>query len=88
MSTEPGAVGQGAQLSYDLAREQTGGSGLVSLRTRWAITYFLQRGTNLTAQPAFNTIQTNLLGQGDVSSFTDTNAVGAGPFFYRVGVQQ
>ena len=52
------------------------------------ITYFLQRGTNLAAPSAFSTIQTNIVGQPDTTSYTDTDAVGSGPFFYRVGVQQ
>ena len=50
------------------------------------INYFVQSGTNLGTQPAFSTIQTNLAGQAGTTSYTDTNAVGAGPFFYRVGV--
>jgi len=50
-------------------------------------TYFLQSSTNLGAQPAFSTIQSNLLGQAGMTSYTDTNAVGNGPFLYRVGVQ-
>jgi hypothetical protein len=50
------------------------------------ITYFIQSSTNL-AQPAFSTIRSNIVGQANVTSFMDTNAVGNGPFFYRVGVQ-
>jgi hypothetical protein len=51
------------------------------------ITYFLQRGTNVGVQPAFMSVQSNLVGQTGTTVFADTNALGAGPFFYRVGVQ-
>lgn len=48
------------------------------------VTYFLQRSTNLLAQPAFQTVATGIAGQPDMTSYTDTDAVGSGPFFYRV----
>lgn len=51
-------------------------------------TYFLQSSTNLGTQPTFSTIQSNIVGQSDTTTFMDTNAVGNGPYFYRVGVQQ
>jgi hypothetical protein len=55
-----------------------------SVNTR---TYDLQRSTNLAAQPAFLTIQSNIVGQTSTTSYADTNATGAGPFYYRVGVE-
>jgi hypothetical protein len=51
------------------------------------VAYYLERSTDLTAQPSFQTIATNLPGLAGTTSFTDTNATGPGPWFYRVGVR-
>jgi len=50
-------------------------------------TYFLERATNLGAVPPFSLLISNLVGRAGTTSYTDPNATGPGPFFYRVGVQ-
>jgi hypothetical protein len=48
--------------------------------------FYLQRSAGLVQSP-FSTIQSNIVGQAGTTSYTDANAVGPGPFFYRVGVK-
>jgi hypothetical protein len=51
------------------------------------VRYVLERSGDLGAPSAFSTLATNLVGQAGTTSFTDTNAIGSGQYFYRVGVQ-
>jgi hypothetical protein len=48
------------------------------------INYFLERTTNLVTP--FTLVASNIVGQASTTSSADTNASGARPFFYRVGV--
>jgi hypothetical protein len=57
----------------------------VTWQSAAGVNYFLERGANLAAP--FALVATNVVGQGDLTSYADTNAAGSGPFFYRVGVQ-
>ena len=52
------------------------------------LNYFLERNTDLGAQPTFLPLATDIIGQPGTTTFTDTNATGAGPFFYHVGVRE
>jgi hypothetical protein len=61
---------------------------IVSWQSMSNRTYFLERATNLVAQAPFSMLTNNVVGQAGTTSYTDTNAIGNGPYFYRVGVQQ
>jgi hypothetical protein len=50
-------------------------------------TYFIDRSASLSPS-AFVSLKTNITGLAGTTSYTDTNVIGSGPFFYRVGVQQ
>ena len=56
----------------------------VSWQSVAGVNYSLKRSANL-ASP-FTLVATNILGQAGTTTYGDTNATGAGPFFYRVGV--
>jgi hypothetical protein len=49
------------------------------------VNYFLERSANLAAP--FTLLAANILGQVGTTTYTDTNATGVGPYFYRVGVK-
>ena len=58
----------------------------VSWQNVAGVSYFLERATSLSVSPSFTPLATNLSGQPGTTTYTDTNGVGAGPWFYRVGV--
>src|SRR5262245_56711953 len=60
---------------------------LVPWRSVIGQNYFLSRSTNLSAPSSFVLLATNIMGQLSTTTFTDTNAAGPGPFFYRVEVR-
>ena len=68
-----------------LSAAPAGTSVTVSWQSVSGVSYFLERSANL-ASP-FALLATNITGQPGTTSYADTNAAGAGPFFYRVGVK-
>ena len=50
--------------------------------------YTIEMATKLTKPTVFSVAGTNISAALPTTSFTDTNATGPGPYFYRVGVRQ
>jgi hypothetical protein len=66
------------------------GNALPGVTVSWqsvaGVNYFIECSTDVAATPSFTCVATNIPGQPCTTTYTDTNAVGTGPFFYRVGV--
>src|SRR5262249_11052031 len=69
-----------------LAPVTSGTNVILSWQSVAGVNYFLERSTNLATSPAFTSLTSNLAGQANTTSYTDTNVIGSGPFLYRVGV--
>jgi hypothetical protein len=69
-----------------LAPVTAGTNMAVSWQSVAGVNYFLKRSTSLATSAAFALLATNIPGQPSTTTFTDTNGIGAGPWFYRVGV--
>jgi hypothetical protein len=71
-----------------LSASPAGTNVTVTWQSVVGVTYFLERSTDLSASPPFTLLAPELSGQFGTTSFIDTNAAGASPRFYRVGVGQ
>jgi hypothetical protein len=49
-------------------------------------TYSIERAANVAAH--YTVLQSNIISQAGATSYVDTNAIGDGPFFYRVVVPE
>ncbi|HEX5223236.1 MAG TPA: choice-of-anchor Q domain-containing protein [Verrucomicrobiae bacterium] len=83
-----GTIPTDAMSALRLLTPTPGVSGtIVSWQSVSNRTYFLERTSELGAQPSFALLTNNIVGQIGTTSFTDTNATSPGPFFYRIGIQ-
>jgi hypothetical protein len=71
-----------------LSASHDGTNVTVTWQSVAAVSYSLERSTNLSANPPFSLLAPSLPGQPGTTSFTDTNAAGLAPLFYRVRVDE
>jgi hypothetical protein len=69
-----------------LAAASSGSNITVTWQSVAGVNYFLERSTNLASSPLFTPLGANIPGQPGTTTYTDTNAAGASPHFYRAGV--
>jgi hypothetical protein len=85
-------AGTDPSAAASVLRLLTPSAGTPGVIVRWQSvtnrTYLLERSTNLGALPSFSLANPNVIGQAGTTTYADTNAVGPGPFFYRVRVHQ
>jgi hypothetical protein len=80
--TDPSDASSTLSLLSPFYSPQTGAT--ISWNSVSSRTYFVQRSSDL---KLFATVSPDIPGQPAITSFADTNAIGSGPFFYRVGVR-
>jgi hypothetical protein len=80
--TDPSDASSTLSLLPPFYSPQTGAT--ISWNSVSSRTYFVQRGSDL---KLFATVSPDIPGQPGITSYVDTNAIGNGPFFYRVGVR-
>jgi len=69
-----------------LSASSTGTDVTVSWQSVPGVNYTLERSADLGTNPTFTPVATGIPGQPGTTSYSDTNAVGLAPLFYRVGV--
>jgi hypothetical protein len=72
-----------------LSAFSTGPNIIVTWQSVAGTSYFVERATSMAESPmVFNFVARGIPGQVGATIFTDTSIAGAGPFFYRVGVER
>ncbi len=69
-----------------LSSQRTGTNVTVRWQSVAGMNYFLECSTSLPSSALFTPLATGIPGQPSTTSYTDTNAAGISPRFYRVGV--